>query len=255
MMTVPVHRIIPFSNVEGIGNRTSIFLQGCNANCLYCHNSETIPMTSEDAKLYTVEDLVQVIKANMPFIRGITVSGGEATLYHKFLTLLFEEVHKLGLTAYVDTNGFFDIDQIKGLVAVTDQFLYDIKGFGNGLEKLCFSDALLENDHREKNYRQRFVLDQTHFKNLEALLALGKVEEVRLVHVKGYYDEEEVLRAIGDALKAYPEIPLKLIKMHARGLPKERLLHLKGAVPKKEDFQQLITMAKANGLKNIIEIQ
>lgn len=26
-MKLPVHRIIPFSNVEGIGNRTSIFVQ------------------------------------------------------------------------------------------------------------------------------------------------------------------------------------------------------------------------------------
>ncbi|MBS5277393.1 MAG: 4Fe-4S cluster-binding domain-containing protein, partial [Haemophilus parainfluenzae] len=38
---VPLHRIIPFSNVEGQGNRTSIFLQGCKLNCLYCHNPET----------------------------------------------------------------------------------------------------------------------------------------------------------------------------------------------------------------------
>jgi len=37
-----VNRIIPFSSVDGPGNRTAIFLQGCNFNCLYCHNPETI---------------------------------------------------------------------------------------------------------------------------------------------------------------------------------------------------------------------
>ncbi len=37
-----VNKIIPFSNVDGEGNRTAIFLQGCNYNCLYCHNPETI---------------------------------------------------------------------------------------------------------------------------------------------------------------------------------------------------------------------
>lgn len=37
-----VNRIIPFSSVDGPGNRTVIFLQGCNFNCLYCHNPETI---------------------------------------------------------------------------------------------------------------------------------------------------------------------------------------------------------------------
>ncbi|MCR5576312.1 MAG: YjjW family glycine radical enzyme activase [Oscillospiraceae bacterium] len=40
--TAPVNRIIPFSNVDGPGNRTSIFFQGCPFNCLFCHNPETI---------------------------------------------------------------------------------------------------------------------------------------------------------------------------------------------------------------------
>ena len=41
-MTAPVNKIIPFSCVDGPGNRTAVFLQGCNQNCLYCHNPETI---------------------------------------------------------------------------------------------------------------------------------------------------------------------------------------------------------------------
>lgn len=42
MKTAPVNKIIPFSNVDGPGNRTSIFFQGCPFNCLFCHNPETI---------------------------------------------------------------------------------------------------------------------------------------------------------------------------------------------------------------------
>ncbi len=41
-LTAPVNKIIPFSAVDGFGNRTAIFLQGCNQDCLYCHNPETI---------------------------------------------------------------------------------------------------------------------------------------------------------------------------------------------------------------------
>lgn len=37
-----INKIITFSSVDGPGNRTAIFLQGCNLNCLYCHNPETI---------------------------------------------------------------------------------------------------------------------------------------------------------------------------------------------------------------------
>ena len=40
-MRVVVNKIIPFSSVDGPGNRTSIFLQGCNIDCKYCHNPET----------------------------------------------------------------------------------------------------------------------------------------------------------------------------------------------------------------------
>lgn len=37
-----VSKIIDFSFVDGPGNRMVIFLQGCNFNCGYCHNPETI---------------------------------------------------------------------------------------------------------------------------------------------------------------------------------------------------------------------
>ncbi|PWX63734.1 glycine radical enzyme activase, partial [Clostridium perfringens] len=37
-----INKIIPFSCVDGPGNRMVIFFQGCNFKCLYCHNPETI---------------------------------------------------------------------------------------------------------------------------------------------------------------------------------------------------------------------
>lgn len=254
MMTLPVHRIIPFSNVEGIGNRTSIFVQGCNANCLYCHNSETIPMTAEGVKHYGLEELIDVIKSSMPFIRGITVSGGEATLYHSFLTELFNEVHQLGLTCYVDTNGFYNADTLKALIDCTDKFLYDVKGIGQGLEKLCFSEALLTNDHRASDFKQRFIQSDEHLKNLEQLLKRDKVEEVRFVYVKDMVDEELVVDQIADLLIDYPQVPLKLIKMHARGLPKERLQLLKRKIPKISDFERIADYARCSGIQKVIEI-
>ena len=43
-ISAPVNRIIPFSNVDGPSNRMAIFFQGCQFNCRFCHNPETIRM-------------------------------------------------------------------------------------------------------------------------------------------------------------------------------------------------------------------
>ena len=46
-MQAVVNKIIPFSSVDGPGNRTAVFLQGCNINCRYCHNPETRALCKE----------------------------------------------------------------------------------------------------------------------------------------------------------------------------------------------------------------
>ncbi|WP_195251156.1 YjjW family glycine radical enzyme activase [Romboutsia sp. 1001713B170207_170306_H8] len=45
-----VNKIIPFSCIDGPGNRTAIFFQGCNLRCTYCHNPETINMCTNCGK-------------------------------------------------------------------------------------------------------------------------------------------------------------------------------------------------------------
>jgi pyruvate-formate lyase-activating enzyme len=252
-MKIPVHRIIPFSNVEGIGNRTSIFVQGCNINCLYCHNSETIPKSYEEAQFYTTESLTHIIQNNMPFIRGITVSGGEPTLYHHALTELFTQVHRLGITCYIDTNGFFNRTQLSDLIEQTDKFLFDIKAMDHGLDQLCFSNFQLD-ENIDPHYSERFSQHQEHLENLNYLLTRDKIEEVRHVYAKGFYDEKEVIRTIAQILKPYPNIPFKLIRVHNRGLPIERMKKLKGAIPKPAELEALANYAKEQGINKIITI-
>jgi pyruvate-formate lyase-activating enzyme len=191
----------------------------------------------------------------MPYIRGITVSGGEATLYPKFLLELFQEVHKLGLTCYIDTNGFFNYNSLLPLIAETDKFLYDIKGIGTTLDKLCFSDNLLENNHLANDNSKRFGGANEHLESLKLLLKLDKVEEVRLVYVKGYYDTEKIVDEIYTVLKSYPHVIFKVIRMHARGLPKERLMLLKGAVPSLKDFRNQKVMIQEKGFSKLIFIE
>lgn len=40
-MKAPINKIIDMSFIDGPGCRISVFLQGCNMKCIYCHNPET----------------------------------------------------------------------------------------------------------------------------------------------------------------------------------------------------------------------
>lgn len=234
---LPIHRLLPFSNVEGSGNRSSIFLQGCNLNCLYCHNSETIPLQSSLSKKISITDIVEFVKKSIPFIRGITVSGGEPTLHDHALKLLFDEIHKLNLTCYIDTNGFFDFQQKSDLIQVTDKFLFDVKGDDNGLKEVCFSGQMPSH-----------FSEKTIFNNLEQLLLLDKIEEVRFVLIKDFFHEEALIEKIAMRLKFYPLIPLRIIPIHLKGMNFNRMKMVKEHVPTLFETEELRTLARQAGI-------
>lgn len=259
-----VNKIIPFSNVDGPGNRLSIFFQQCNANCVYCHNRETInlcnacgicvekcpkgALTIKDNKVfydenlccecdtcikscpnnssprtreYTVEELLKIINEYKSFIRGITVSGGEATLRKEFVYNLFVEVKKLGLTCFVDTNGFSKVEDLSELIKVTDKFMVDIKAIDE-VEKLCKIDNINNID------------------NLKKLLKLNKVYEVRTVIIENYMDIENTVKTVATILKDYPEVVYKLIRVHHTGLKDEYRNIVKNNEPSQEYMDRLI---------------
>lgn len=253
---VPLHRIIPFSNVEGAGNRTSIFLQGCKLNCLYCHNPETIARYSPEAKSVSLQYLFEQAMEAVPFIRGVTVSGGEPTIHHKKLVPLFEALRAEGLTCYLDSSGFFDFDVIAPLIEVTDKFLFDLKGDGDGLQTLCF-----ERQNQAGTVPSQILPEKLHIKrenlarnlqNLARLLPLGKVEEVRLVVVNGFFDANALIAKIAPMLAPYPEVKLKLIRVHTHGARDPN--GLAPYVPTVEEMQQLAEFARSLNLTNIVVI-
>lgn len=253
---VPLHRIIPFSNVEGAGNRTSIFLQGCKLNCLYCHNPETIARYSDQAKVVSLQYLYEQVMEAVPFIRGVTVSGGEPTIHHKKLVPLFKALKAEGLTCYLDSSGFFEMEAIAPLLEVTDKILFDLKGEGEGLQTLCF----------DRRNQQGIVPTQTipsvaHIKaanlnrnlhNLERLLPLGKIEEVRLVYLNGFFDAKHLVEKVARLMVNYPEVLFKIIRVHTKGARDEA--GLVPFVPSTEQVDELASLAKSCGITKVITI-
>lgn len=126
-----VHSFETFGAVDGPGIRFVVFMQGCPLRCKYCHNRDTWDIKKGEE--YTVSQIISKAKRCKPYMDasergGITVSGGEPLLQAKFVTELFKEAHKNGMTTCLDTSGNMYIDEdVKALLKVTDIVLLDIK--------------------------------------------------------------------------------------------------------------------------------
>lgn len=250
-ISLPLHRIIPFSNVEGRGNRCAVFLQGCKLNCLYCHNPETIPRYTAEAKLVSLQYLFEQIMEARPFIRGVTFSGGEPTLHHQKLLPLCQALRTQGLSIYLDSSGFFEFDKIRPLIKVCDKFLFDLKGDGEGLGALCF-DRQNRTGRVLPNLPQRPLRPQNltrNLHNLQQLLTLNKVEEVRLVLINGFFDAEELVKKTAQLLRPYPDVLFTLIRVHNQGT--RDAAGLSPLIPSIEQTQALGKFARTQGLNNL----
>jgi YjjW family glycine radical enzyme activase len=271
-----INKIIPFSSVDGPGNRTAIFLQGCNFNCLYCHNPETIKRcigcgkcvevcpyaalsfidkqvvwqkklcqscdeclkacpnnSSPKAVWVSVDDVLEKIKKTKVFISGITVSGGECTLQMDFLTALFKKTKKLGLTAFVDTNGSIPLWEHKEFLDVMDMSMVDLKSY-DSKEHLML--AGMDN--------------KTVIENIKYLSSINKLYEVRTVIVPEILDNYNNVDKISKLiLSLNPKIRYKLIKYRQIGVRTEII---NSYSPSDEMMNELADIAQKNGCEKVI---
>jgi pyruvate formate lyase activating enzyme len=231
MTKAPVNKIIPFSTVDGPGSRTSVFLQGCNLACGYCHNPETQRLCSscgacvpkcpagalslrdgrvvwDPAKCVSCDtciavcpnraspkvremDALQVmaeVEKNIPFIRGVTVSGGECMLHPRFLAEFCTLAKRRGLTCLLDSNGTIPFAAYPELMKVCDGVMLDVKSWSPEVfRSLTGGDNAIVKE------------------NLRFLSSRGKLEEVRIVCLDGQVDAEAVIRGTAGVLG--PETP------------------------------------------------
>ena len=200
---------ISFSNVDGPGNRFVVFLQGCNFDCVACHNPQTIPghqpLEGYHPQHLGVDDLLVSIRRAAPFIRGITVSGGEATQQPEFLHALFSAVKSapdlVDLTCFVDSNGATELQVWDDLAPVMDGAMIDLK---------CLDPDI----HRSMTGQPN---DEV-LASIVHLQRLGLLYEVRLLLLAGVNDDPLLLRRTGEWLAAVdPTMRVKLIGFRAHG--------------------------------------
>lgn len=275
-----VNKLIPMSVVDGPGNRFAIFLQGCNFNCKYCHNPETIhrcihcgdcvatcpadalsfvegkvvwnPVTCVDCdkciatcthgaspkvRAMSAADLMAEIEKAMPFIEGISVSGGESTLQAKELIPLFQMAKERGLTALIDSNGGLDFSKgdLNRLLEISDGVMLDVK-------------AWEKEDHLRITGRDNEVVK----KNLAYLAEHGKVEELRFV-LLDTLDNEHSLREAAKVLgERIHTTRAKLISYRHFGVRDEFIDELRA--PDREEKERLLALAKELGFGGVVDI-
>lgn len=198
--------VVPFSWVDGPGNRFAVFMQGCNLDCLVCHNPQTMPRQTPLARRVTVEGLLEEVRRVAPFLSGVTVSGGEATLQAPFVSEWFaalrDDPDTARLTRFVDSNGCADDPTWDLLLPVTDGVMLDLK-------------ALDPATHRELTGLGNVQV----LHSLDRLFAEHRLAEVRLLVVPGHNDSADVLRRTGAYLARHaPGIPVRVIGFRPHGV-------------------------------------
>ncbi len=122
------HSVETLGALDGPGLRYVLFLQGCMARCLYCHNPDS---WSEWAGYWTtVEEQVKAIGSYRRFIQGVTVSGGEPLLQPTFVQALFQSLKdNYQMHCAVDTSGLVSLKAARTVIDLADLLLLDIKSF------------------------------------------------------------------------------------------------------------------------------
>ncbi len=278
-MRAPVNRIVPFSSVDGPGNRTAVFLQGCNFNCRYCHNPETIRVCTHcgacvsvcpvgalriedgevrydwakckmcDACIHVCphsscprirnlsdEECMHEIEKQIPFIRGVTVSGGECTLHRDFLVALSRRVRAHGFGFLLDSNGNYDFSADGELLNAVDGVMLDVKAWDaeNHLRLTGADNALVK-------------------RNLDFLATAGKLEEVRTVVAPDWMNPEETVEAVSRRLVSLgaANTRYKIIRYRPMGVRSE---YRDQSVPTKERLNALAERANVLGIANTVLI-
>lgn len=180
-------------------------MQGCNIRCAYCHNPETQAMHDAEAKQMSIAEVMTEIRKGIPFIRGITVSGGECMLQADELTQLFAAVKASApnLTCLIDSNGTIPFAHYPQLMTLCDGVMLDVKAW-------------------DQTVYQRLTQSPDNVpvkENLRWLLERDKLTEIRIVCVPGEVDVETILRKIAETSDSIgKKAPVRLLRFRPHGV-------------------------------------
>jgi pyruvate formate lyase activating enzyme len=160
------------------------------------------PMTSR----YSAAELIEVIRENQPFISGITLSGGEATIQLPFILDFLSalradpDLHKLN--CLLDTNGSLGASGWNKLLPYIDGVMLDLKSW-----------------HSDRHRMLTGAGNSKVIKSLSLLAASNKLVEVRLLVIPERTDFDDYLDTLCNTLRELPaETTIRINAFHHHGV-------------------------------------
>jgi pyruvate formate lyase activating enzyme len=126
-----LHSFTTGSAVDGPGIRVVAWTSGCMWRCRYCHNPDTWKMTNgiPVSVARASAELSKYKRGLKSMAGGLTVSGGEPLMQHRFVLKLFAAARTMGVHTCLDTNGYYgdrvSDEDLQGI----DLVLLDLKTF------------------------------------------------------------------------------------------------------------------------------
>jgi pyruvate formate lyase activating enzyme len=166
---------------------TTLFTQGCNFHCPYCHNKDLVDVPLVDvpktSSTISEKEVFKHLKTMQGKITGVCISGGEPLLWANDLKLFILKLKELGLKVKLDTNGSFP-DKLKEMNV--DYISMDIKtDFGNYVT--CIDDRF-----RRFTFRDRVELVNDIRDSIEYIISSGIDYEFRTTVVPFIIDEKGI---------------------------------------------------------------
>ena len=189
------------------------------ARCGTCADACAADAREVIGRAMTVDEVMREAERDAPFYResggGVTFSGGEPLLQHRFLVLLLEACAQRGFHTVVDTAGYASPDVLFRVAQLTDLFLYDLKSTDEEIHRRFtgVSGALIR-------------------ENLERLASWGKKVVIRMPIIPGVNDSRENVEAAGRFISSLGNVvQVQLLPYHTTGVEKYARLGIPYSLP------------------------
>jgi pyruvate formate lyase activating enzyme len=235
-----VHSFTTGSAVDGPGVRVVVWTSGCMWRCQYCHNPDTWTMTNGIP--VTVDRAIEELRKYRSGLRimsgGLTVSGGEPLMQHKFVLKFLAAAQNMGIHTTIETNGYFSDRLSDQDLNSIDLVMLGIKTWGNA------------------RHRQLTGMDlEPTLAFARRLAALRKKIWVRFVLVPGLTDDPDDLSNIAEFASELGNVErVEVLPFHQLGKFKWHQLGVQYALehaqaPTAEQAEQACAIFRAKGLK------